>query len=191
MGTMNRMCRAIIVVTVLGFAGAAVLAEEGSPATGSGTIYSGRGAIYVVDMERIISQSIAGKAARNTMQEEVKKAEKKLQLLKGEIDKLKSDTAKQVNVLSDAALEERKEAIAKRERDMQRAMDDNREDLAKKNDAAMGAVIQRIDSVIHELSASGTYPLIVEKDPRFVVYANDRFDITSVVITALDEKGVG
>lgn len=144
--------------------------------------------MYVVDMERVIAESIAGKAARNTMQEEVKKAERKLQLLKNEVEKLKSDAAKQVNVLSDAAIEERKEAIAKRERDLQRSIEDNREELAKKNDAEMGKVVKRIDEVIKELAESGKYPLIIEKDPRYVVYANSRFDITDVVIGALDSK---
>ena len=150
-----------------------------------------QGTLYVVDMERVIAESIAGKAARNSMQEEVKKAERKLQLLKNEVDKLKAEAAKQVNVLSDAALEERKDAIVKRERDLQRSVEDNREELGKMNDSVMGSVVKRIDEAIRELAESGKYPLIIEKDPRYVVYANSRFDITDVVISALDSKSTG
>ena len=146
------------------------------------------GAIYVVDIQRVISESVAGKAARNNIEAEIKKAEAKLALMKSEFDKAREEFSKQASLLSAEALQEKKEGLQKRETALQRAAQDQREELMRKNGAELNKVVEQVQKIVDELAKSGNYPVVIEKDPRFVVYAGSRFDLTEQVVKALDTK---
>ena len=76
--------------------------------------------IAVVDTQRIVNESIVGKAARNNLEVEIKKGQAKLAQLKGDFEKQKSDLEKQAAILSGAALEAKREALSKKQVDLQR-----------------------------------------------------------------------
>ena len=147
--------------------------------------------IYVVDMDRVVNESVIGKAARANVQEEVRKTEGKLALERKEIDRLRTDVENQASLLSPAALEEKKEAVARREREFERSVQDKREEISKKHNSEMKKVVTEVDRVVADLSSRGSYPIILEKDPRVVVFASARVDLTSQIIAAVDAAKVG
>lgn len=144
--------------------------------------------VHVVDMQKVINDSIAGKAARNDMEGEIKKKEGALQKMQNDLKSMKEDLDKQSALLSADALKGKQDTFAKKEREFQRAFQDNREDLGKRNNEAIGKIVKEIDAIIKDLAASKGYQLVVEKDTRFVIYADPEFDITDQVIKALDSK---
>jgi outer membrane protein len=144
--------------------------------------------IFVIDMNRVANESIIGKAARSNIEAEVRKSESKVALQRQNIEQLGADIQKQSSLLSADALEEKREVLAKRQREVERMMQDQREELGKKHNLEMKKVVDEIDVVVKQLSDRGTYPVIIEKDPRVVVYAADRTDLTSEVIRLLDAK---
>lgn len=143
--------------------------------------------IYLVDMQRVIDESIIGKAAKSTVEAEAKKSEMKLQVLRSEIEKLRDGVAKQSSVLSASALDERKDQLAKRERDLERTLEDQREMIGRKKDIEMSKVVEHIDKAVRALAGSGKYPVILERDPRFIIYADSRLDLTKLVVEKVDE----
>jgi outer membrane protein len=147
--------------------------------------------IFLVDMQRIINESILGKAARNNLEAEAKKRQASLGGAKAELDKMKTDLEKQASVLSAAALDERRAALEKKAREFERAVHDQREELSRKNGAEIEKLVKQINSVVRELAEKGNYKFVMEKDARVVLYADSSLDITDQVLKILDSRKVG
>ena len=147
--------------------------------------------VYVVDMQRVINESLVGKAARTNLESEIKKRELTVAKARQELEKLKADLDKQSGLLSAAALEEKRQVLSRKERDFGRLVTDQRTEIGKRNDAEMVKALKEIDGAIAEIGGRGDRPFIIEKDPRLVVYAHDRLDITADVIKALNDKKIG
>jgi outer membrane protein len=144
--------------------------------------------IGVVDMNRVLQESIIGKAARNSIEAEAKKSQAKLAGLKGEYDRARADLEKQSALLSGAALEERRESLVKRERELERAIQDAREELNRKNGAQMAKIMQQVDAVVKSIAQERKLAFVLERDVQGVVYADEELDITKFVVAELDEK---
>ncbi len=147
--------------------------------------------IYVVDMQRVIGESIIGKAARNTLESEAKKRQAALSAKASELEKAKAEIGKQSALLSPSALEEKRTSLEKGTRDLERLVQDNRDALSRKNNAEIEKIVAQVDEILKELGAKGKYKFILEKDRRVVVYADPKFDLTEQVIKTLDSKKIG
>jgi len=146
--------------------------------------------IAIVDVQKVVNQSIIGKAARSNLEREMQKAKVKLSTLQADFEKQKSDLDKQSAVLSGAALEERRENLAKKQRDVQRMYQDMQEQLARLNDKEIKTVVDEVNKVVQELAKERSYEFVFEKDRQAVVYAAPKLDITEEVIAKLDKKKV-
>jgi outer membrane protein len=150
----------------------------------------GRVSYAVVDTQRVINESIIGKAARSNLEAQIKKGQAKLSGSKSEFEKQRSDLERQSSILSGQALEEKREALAKKQVDLQRTVQDLQDDLARKNDAEISKVIEQISLVVKELAKAKGYTFVFERDKQLVVYSSERIDITPEVVEALDKKKV-
>src|SRR5690242_6121780 len=70
--------------------------------------------VYVVDMQRVINESIVGKAARTNMESEVKKREGGLVKMQNDLKAMKAELDKQGSLLSADALKAKKENFEKK-----------------------------------------------------------------------------
>lgn len=146
--------------------------------------------IAIVDVQRVVNDSIVGKAAKSNLEEQISKAKLRLAGLKSEFDKQKSDLDKQSAILSGTALEQRREALAKKQVDFQRAYQDMQQELAKANEKEIGKVVKQVNDVVKELADSRGYAFVFEKDRQAVLFASGRIDITDEVISTLDKRKV-
>lgn len=142
--------------------------------------------VAVVDMQRVINESIIGKAAKTNLESEVKKREGSLEKLKNDVASMRAELEKQVSVLSGAALDEKKGALERKEREFSRLLQDQREELAKKNRIEIGRVVEEIQKVIKGLADDQGYDLVLEKGDRTILYSSAKFDITGKVVEKLD-----
>ena len=147
--------------------------------------------IYVVDIQKVISESVIGRAARNNIEEEIKKKRIVLEKLQLEATKIKEEIDKQSALLSPEALRTKQDALLKKQRDLERTYQDQQEEIAKKNSESMGKIVKEIDEVVKKLAEQNNYKLVMEKDMRVVVYASDKYDISDEVVKLLDAEKVG
>lgn len=147
--------------------------------------------IYVVDVQRVINDSIIGKAARTNVETELKKREAQLGASRSEYERLKADVEKQKSVLSGAALDAKKELVRKKEIELTREVQDQRQELERKNEREISRVVDEVRQTIKDLADQKQYSFIVEKDVSLVVYADPRLDVTDQVIKMLDSKKLG
>jgi outer membrane protein len=145
-------------------------------------------AVYFIDMQKVLDGSIAGKAARSDLEAEARKRQMTLEASRVELEKLKVDFEKQKALLSSGALAERQQTIERKERELGRAFDDQREEIARINDTQMKKVVAEIDQTVKDLITQNNYRLVVERDNRLVMYADPKWDLTETVVKKLNEK---
>lgn len=144
--------------------------------------------IAIVDVQRVVNESIIGKAARSNMDSKIQKAKVKLSNLQAGFEKAKADLQKQAAVLSSGALEDRREALAKKQLEIQRAYQDMQEQLSKANDQEIRQVVEEIHKVVDEIAEEKNYAFVFEKDRQSVIYANPKIDVTKDVVKVLDKR---
>lgn len=149
---------------------------------------NGGNRIYTVDIQKVLETSIVGKAARNDIEAEVKKRQAKLDTERTKFQRLQKDTQKQIALLSPDAAEEKRELLIKKEKELVRLAQDMKQEVDTVKDRKLGRIVEEIDEVIEDLSDDRDYPLVMEKDPRVILYVNKDFDITEDVIKELNRK---
>jgi len=147
--------------------------------------------IYVVDIQRVVNESVIGKAARSNIETEINKKRSVLEKIKLEGDKLKEEIQKQSTLLSAEALRAKQDLYEKKQRELERSYEDQREEIAQKNSEAMGKVIKQINDAVKKIADQNNYKLVIEKDLRVVVFVNDKYDISSEVIKFIDNEKIG
>ena len=144
--------------------------------------------VVLVSMNKVLTQSIAGKALSASLQSEAKKKEAGLAVRRGEIERLRGEVGKQAALLSPSALDDKRSAIEKLERDFKRLVQDNQEEFTRKKSAGIERIVKQADEVIKQLAAKENYRFVFERDPQIVVYAADEIDVTTKVIELLDRS---
>jgi outer membrane protein len=170
----SEMCRSVLL-------GALVLA-------GFSQSVEAEARVSVVDVQRVITTSKAGQRARQEVEAEVKKGESRIASLKSEFEALEKAIQKQADVLSGTALEEKQGELRKKERALRVALEDQRDVITRKNRAEIGKVVNKIDAIIKEMGASGRYGVIIDSDPRLVLFYDKKLDISDEVISRLDGR---
>lgn len=146
--------------------------------------------IAIVDTQKVISESIIGKAAKNNLEGQIKKGQAKLAAMKGDFDKQKADLDKQAAILSGSALDARREALGKKQADFQQTYQEIQEKLAKANESEISKVVEQINGVVENLADERGYSFVFEKDRQSVLFASEKIDITEEVVKILDKKKV-
>jgi len=143
----------------------------------------------LVDVERVLQESVIGKAARNNVELEAKKTQAKLQVAKEELQRMVEDFRKQGTLLSSDALDQRRDQIAKKESELKSLAETS--DMALKRFGARETrkVMDKMQVVLAGMAGKGA--VVLERDPSVVLYADASLELTDKVIAALDREAVG
>lgn len=146
--------------------------------------------VAVVDVQRVINESIIGRAARKNVEVLVSESKVKLASLKASLETQALDLKKQGAVLSKSAMDEKTAALEKQQRELQRKYQDLQEEIGRRNSEELSKVVREVATTVEELAATHGYVAVFEKDRRVVVYHSPRLDITNQVIELLDNKKI-
>ena len=146
--------------------------------------------VYLVDMERVLQESIAGKAAKNNFEADAKKRTQKIETMKAEFETMRKSYEKQASLLSEAAALEKRQALAKKEREIAIAMREEQAALAKKNNTEVTRVAKEARKIIAAMAKDKKIKFVVERNKRFVLFANPDYDLTDEVIEELDDAKI-
>jgi len=148
------------------------------------------GEIAVVDTQKIITESIIGKAAKSNMEAQVKKGQAKLAAMKVDFDKQRGELEKQASILSSSALQSRREELEKKQVELQKEYQEIQGKLAKANEKEIEKVVSQINEVVDDLVEERGYKFVFERDRQTVLYVSEKIDITEEVRKTLDKKKV-
>jgi len=147
--------------------------------------------IGVVDIQKILLTSSAGKLAKAQINKKAREMENGLTVKKEEIEKLKEDFEREALVMSKETRDERERDIRIKINDIKSLKNKYENDLKKIEASVVKRIQQDVDVIIQELGKKGGYLLIISNP--VVLYSPSTIDITDELIQAynnvLAEKG--
>ena len=142
--------------------------------------------IGFIDVQRIISESQAGKKAKDRFQAQVKKAEADVQKERQDLERLKNDLDKKGPLLKDEERRNLEADLQKRSVTLQRTLGDYQQDLQRKNNEMMAEILKELEQVVTEVGKADKFTLILERSQ--ILYSDQAIDITNKVINAYNTR---
>jgi len=142
--------------------------------------------IGFIDVQRIISESQAGKKAKDRFQAQVKKAEADVQKERQDLERLKNDLDKKGPLLKDEERRNLEADLQKRSVTLQRTLGDYQQDLQRKNNEMMAEILKELEQVVTEVGKADKFTLILERSQ--ILYSDQAIDITNKVIDAYNTR---
>ncbi len=142
--------------------------------------------IGFIDVQRAISESQAGKRAKEKFQAQVKKAEADLLKEKQEIERLKTDLDKKGPLLKDEERRNLEADLQRRYVSYQRGMQDQQQELRQKEGEMTGDILKELEKIVNEVGKAEKFTLILERSQ--ILYSDQGIDITNRVIEAFNAR---
>lgn len=142
--------------------------------------------IGFVDIQRAITESNAGKRAKERFQAQVKKAEAELLREKSELERLKSDLDKKGPLLKDEEKRNLEGDLQRRFVNYQRGMQDLQQELRQKESEMTGDILRELEKIVTEVGKAEKFTLILERTQ--ILYTDQAIDITNRVIEVYNSR---
>ena len=162
-------------VTLLGLGTAVLVVAAAIPA-------AAQVKVAVIDVQRVVSESDAGKEALKQLAQLREQKQQEGQNLQKELDALRDQFAKQRFSLSEAMLAELNKQIEDKNIALQRFQDDATRELNDAQRKTLSALEDRIMPIINAVGKERGMTLIFNKFQSGLVYADTEVDITDEVI---------
>jgi outer membrane protein len=160
-------------------------AQQAAPAT------AGNIKIAVIDTEKILLSSQAGKKALADLKKLQEAKETDLRAKAQELKDLQTKISEGRLSLAQDKLAELTKQYEEREISIRRAQDDATRELGKKRDEMLAEIDKRVMPVINQAGKDLGYTLIFRKFESGLIYADEAVDITGVIIQRLDAAAQG
>ena len=142
--------------------------------------------IGFIDVQRAISESVAGKRARDRFQSQVKKAESDLVKEKQELERLKSEFDKKSPLLKDDERRNLEVDLQRRAVNYQRAMGDQQQELRQKEGEMTADILKELEKIVAEVGKADKFTIILERSQ--ILYSDQATDITNKVIEVFNSR---
>jgi outer membrane protein len=154
----------------------------------SGSVVSAQERIKVgfIDIQRVISESQAGKRAKERFQAQVKKAESDVIKERQDLEKLKADLDKKGPLLKDEERRNLEADYQRRSVNLQRSMTDHQQELQQRNNEMMSDILKELEQIVNEIGKADKFTLILERSQ--ILYSDQGIDITSKVIETYNSR---
>lgn len=147
--------------------------------------------IAVIDTEKILLSSAAGKKAVADLKKLQEQRENDLRTKANELKDLQTKINDGRLSLAQDKLADLSKQYEEKEIALRRAQDDANRELTKKRDEMLAGIDDRVMPVINQVGKDLGYTLIFRKFESGLIYADEAVDITSVVIQRLDGAAQG
>ncbi|HEX7705877.1 MAG TPA: OmpH family outer membrane protein [Thermoanaerobaculia bacterium] len=138
--------------------------------------------IAVIDVQKVLSQSTAGKAAYDKLKKMQDERVERAKQMDDELRKLDTDISTKRLSLSEDKLAEMQKQLADKRISMQRYAQDADREIGEARDRELMALEAKIKPVIDALGKEMGLAAIFNKFESGLVYASDAIDITDTVI---------
>lgn len=149
-------------------------------------LYAADGKIGVIDFQKILALSGAGKAAKDQITKEGKKMEDDLKIKGDEIEELKKKLEKEAPVMSKEARDEKERDIRIKIVDAQALQKKYAGDFKNFEGKLIKEIQKDVFDIVEDMGKKDGYQLIIEKSA--VMYAPESVDITDKLIQTYNSK---
>jgi len=165
----------------VGLLAVVLLAASGCAGAGAGAKVEGK--IGVLDPARILSDTNAGKKAKDNLTAFSKNRQTLIELDEKELRRLEEDFVKQASVLSPTAKREREEAFRRRMQEYQQKVTELNREVQEKQKDVMDGFREKIETVAGKVAKRLGLQIIVDSSKGgATLYREDTLDISNQVI---------
>lgn len=141
-----------------------------------------------IDAQRLLLESIPGKAAAGEMEKLQKDKQAQLERLESSIKKLGEQLAAKTPAMSEKAKSDLEEQYQRELRDRERFLKDAQEELRKKEAALIKPIRDDLDKIIDEYGRKNNIDLILDVKAPGIIYASDRIDVTASILEIYNKQ---
>ncbi|MBJ6724303.1 OmpH family outer membrane protein [Geomesophilobacter sediminis] len=154
----------------------------------SGTAYasSNDGKIGTVDLQRAVSESKEGIAARAGLQKKAEVLNAELRVLVAEVEKLKTELEKGSDKLSADERAEKGRLLQKRARDLQNRQREAQEELKQVESDYLKKILAKFGVILTKIGEEESYTAILDRN-NGVYYAGKDADVTAQLVERADQ----
>lgn len=150
--------------------------------------YSQTNKIGVIDLQMVIANSKAGKAAKSAFEAEFKQKQQIIESKNAQLEALKNEFIQSGPVMNETTRKQKAEQIDRLDKDLQRSRADFRDELQKRDYELLEKILKDLDGILQSIGASDGYTIIIEKTEGGVIFSLPSIDLTQKVIQAYDAK---
>jgi outer membrane protein len=143
--------------------------------------------IGVLDLQRCIQQSEAGKKASKNLQEKSDRIKKDLTGKREDLKKMREEFVKKSNVLSADAKRDKEKELIRKEEDFRDLVREKEDEMHKDEYNAMQPLLSELFEITSKLAKDEGYTLVLEAKSG-VVYFVKPIEITDKVIKLFNEN---
>ena len=142
--------------------------------------------IGLIDMQRAIQNSPAGKKAKGELEQAFNKKKKELQDQENALKKDKEAFDKKQAALSDSAKKEQQAKLQEKFMKYQDTLQKSQAEIQKKEQEMSQPIVTKIREKVADIAKKKGLSLVLEKNENIVIYSQEKDDITEEVMKGLD-----
>lgn len=150
--------------------------------------YSQTNKIGVIDLQMVIANSKAGKAAKSAFEAEFKQKQQIIESKNSQLEALKNEFIQNGPVMNETTRKQKAEQIDRLDKDLQRSRADFRDELQRRDYELLEKILKDLDGILQSIGTADGYTIIIEKTEGGVIFSIPSIDITQKVIQAYDAK---
>lgn len=145
--------------------------------------------IGYVDLQLTLTDSNAGRKAKEAFSAEMNHMESQLEDRKKKVEMLKDDLEKKAQLVKPEEWTELERQYRVEIREFQRLYEDSKKELEIRDREMTGRILVELQQIIYDMGQQGDFTLILEGNNTVVLYGAETIDLTESVISAYNKRG--
>jgi len=142
--------------------------------------------IGYVDIQRAVAESKAGKAANEKFTVEANRVKEDIMKQKESIEQAAQMLQKQSAMLTDDVRRSKELDMARRQRDYERMVEDQKAELQLKEAQLTGEILEQLIPIVRDYGKKHSFSIIFERAERVLLHVDASLDLTDKIIAILD-----
>ncbi|MBX2989188.1 MAG: OmpH family outer membrane protein [Bdellovibrionaceae bacterium] len=153
----------------------------------SGAFASAEVKVGLVDMQKAVQATSAGKKAKTELEGDFEKKKKELQKKEADLKKMGEDLEKKKSVMSEEALQKKQAEFQEEMMKYRDVVSKSQMDIQKKERDLTQPILEKMRKVIEKIAKEKGYSMILENS-AMVLFSDKGLDITDDVIKAFEKE---
>jgi outer membrane protein len=146
--------------------------------------------IAVIDVNKVLNESEAGKVAKKKMENRYEELKKKVDALTEEAKKMKEEIDKQKILLGKEKLKAKEEALAAKVAELRKVSQDSENEMQRRQRDLTRDVLKIVEGQVDKIVQEEKIDLLLERSSG-VVHFNPSLDITAKVLALVNKEKPG
>ena len=144
--------------------------------------------IGVVDFQKIVKESSAGKMTQKQIKAKGDELQQKLQDEKKQLDEMKTTFERESLVLSPEKQQEKKREFGKKVNDFQKMQQNFAQQFKQLEMQLLNEMQKQVFAIVNQIGEKKGYQIIIEKKTAGIIFYQDKLDITDQIIKQYNLK---